>query len=413
MKRYFDNYELKMSSMILVILTTFFLLLTSIELKVQHNNLKEAYIKSLGAISARITEKNPALEKEIIPLITKEITNAEGIKGKELLAKYGLTKNLEDSLFPNIKATMKNSNIVIIFVFISMAGVFFILNYLQYGFIYERIRRLAIGAKKVVDGEYDIAINEDREGDFSKLALSFNSMRKIIRSNLESLNEEKQFLVDLLSDISHQLKTPLSSMIVYNDIMLTKELPLEKRNTFLINNQNQLQKMSWLIKNILKLARLDAKAIEFIKENQSLNETIQDCIDSLESKALEGKVKITYEEEEEVIFAHDKLWLEEALINIIKNGIEHTPKGGEIKLNLFENPIYRKIIIEDTGEGIKEEDLPNIFMRFYKVRTLKKSESIGIGLALSKAIIEAHNGMIEVHSIIGKGTKFIITFLKY
>jgi signal transduction histidine kinase len=260
MKRYFDNYELKVSSMILILLMANFLLLTSIGLKVQHDNLKEDYIKSMGAICTRISEKSPELEKEIIPLITKEITKTEGIKGKELLAKYGLTKNLEDNLFPYMKTTIRNSNNIIIFIFIIMAGMFFILNYFQYGFFYERIRRLTIGAKKVVDGDYDIAINEDREGDFSKLALSFNSMRKVIRNNLEKLNDEKQFLVDLLSDISHQLKTPLSSMIIYNDIMLTKDLPLEQRNTFLTNNQNQLQKMNWLIRNILKLARLDAKA---------------------------------------------------------------------------------------------------------------------------------------------------------
>ena len=170
---------------------------------------------------------------------------------------------------------------------------------------------------------------------------------------------------------------------------------------------------SIIIKNILKLARLDAKAIELTKETLSLNETIQDCIDSMESKALEGKVVIIFEEKVEVTFNHVKLWLEEALINIIKNGIEHTPEGGEINISLFQNPMYIRVKIEDTGEGIKEEDLPNIFKRFYKVRTLKKSESIGIGLALSKAIIEAHNGTVEAHSMVGVGTKFIITLYVY
>lgn len=269
-----------------------------------------------------------------------------------------------------------------------------------------------MGAKKVIDGEYDISINEDREGDFSKLALSFNSMRNIIRSNIEKLNNEKQFLVDLLSDISHQLKTPLSSMIVYNDILLNKDIPFSQRKTFLINNQNQLQRMNWLIKNILKLARLDAKAIELDKENQSLNETIQDCIDSLEGRAQDSRVKIIYNEEKEISFNHDKLWLEEAIINIVKNCIEHTPEGGKIEISLMENALYRKLIIEDSGEGISEEDLPNIFKRFYKVGTKKKSESIGIGLALAKAIIEDHNGIVEAQSKVGVGTKFSITFLK-
>ncbi|MGH4124070.1 MAG: sensor histidine kinase [Clostridium sp.] len=119
-----------------------------------------------------------------------------------------------------------------------------------------------------------------------------------------------------------------------------------KRVAFLLNNQNQLEKMNWLIKNLLKLAKLDAKAIEIMKEKQSLNETMQDAID-----ALERKVFIIFKENGEIGFKHDRLWLEEALINIIKNGIEHTPGGGTINLELQENQLYTRIIIEDKGEG--------------------------------------------------------------
>lgn len=411
MRRYFVNTELKISSSVLLSLMLLFLLLTAISLKINDNYLKSDYTKSLGAIAARIIEKDPKLEKEIMPLITKEVSSTEAAKGEAILSKYGISKNLEDELFPHLSTTIRNNNYSIFTIFFLMTGVFFILNYFQYTFFYKRIRRLTQGAKKVIEGEYDIAINEDREGDFSKLAIAFNSMRQIIRSNLSELREEKQFLADLLSDISHQLKTPLSSMIVYNDIMLSKELSSSQRETFLINNQNQLQKMNWLIKNLLKLAKLDAKAIELNKENQCLNETIQDSIDSLESKAYEGNVKIMFKEKEEIAFMHDKLWLEEALVNIIKNCIEHTPQGGEIGVELEQNPLYTRIIIEDTGEGISEEDLPNIFKRFYKAKTSKKSDSVGIGLALTKAIIEAHNGMIEVSSKLGQGTKFIITFI--
>jgi len=140
--------------------------------------------------------------------------------------------------------------------------------------------------------------------------------------------------------------------------------------------------------------------------------TVQDSIDALESKAIECDIYIIFNEKEEISFQHDRLWLEEALINIIKNAIEHTPPGGSIKLELMENPLYTRIIIEDTGEGITDVDLPNIFKRFYKAKTSKKSESIGIGLSLSKSIIAAHNGIIEVRSKVGIGTKFVITFIK-
>lgn len=413
MKRYFVNSELKISTVAVLVLMTLFLIITSLCLKAHHDNLKDDYIKSLGAISERMIEKNPEMEKEILPIITKEVSREEAIKGTAFLREYGLTKDLEDELFPYVSRAIVNNNYSIIFIFIIMATILLILNYVQYSFFYKRIRRLTVAAKKVVDGEYDIAISEDREGDFSKLAISFNSMRKIIRNNLSELYREKQFLVDLLSDISHQLKTPLSSVILYNDIMITKELPRKQNEAFLLNNQNQLEKMNWLIKNILKLAKLDAKAIEIIKEKQSLNETLQDSIEALESKAYNGQVAIIFEEKQEINFAHDRLWLQEAIINIIKNAIEHTQPGGTINLELMENPLYTRIIIEDTGEGIIEADLPNIFKRFYKAKTSKKSESIGIGLALSKSIVEAHNGIIEVQSKVDIGTSFIITFIKW
>lgn len=413
MKKYFINPELKLSSFILLFLMIIFLCLESFILKLHHDDLKDDYIKSLGAITVRVINKNPELEKEIIPIITREVSQEEADKGRVILNQYGVNKDLESEIFPYVNKTIKKNNYSIIFLFIFMSAIFFMFNYFQYIFFYKKIRKLTIGAKKVIEGDYDLAINENKEGDFSKLASSFNSMREIIRNNIDALKNEKQFLVDLLSDISHQLKTPLSAMIVYNDILLSKDLSKEQRETFLLNNQNQLNRMNWLIKSMLKLAKLDAKAIEFVKEKQSLNETVQDSIDALGSKALQNNIKIVFKEISEVVFRHDKLWVEEALINIIKNGIEHTAQGEEIIIELAENPIYRRIIITDTGEGIDEKDLPHIFKRFYKARTSRKSDSVGIGLALAKSIIEAHNGTIEAQSKIGKGTKFIVTFLKY
>ncbi|MPQ32867.1 HAMP domain-containing histidine kinase [Clostridium estertheticum] len=413
MKKYFINSELKISTLTLLFIMTLFLIITSLSLKSHHDNLKNDYIKSLGAIAQRVVAKDPKMEKEIIPLITREVSEEEATRGKTFLKEYGLTEDLEDQLFPYVSTTIIKNNYSIILIFVFMASILFVLNYFQYSFFYKRIRQLTIAAENVVEGDYDIAINENLEGDFSKLANSFNSMRGIIKSNLSELGLEKQFLVDLLSDISHQLKTPLSSVILYNDIMVTKELTHEQNELFLLNNQNQLEKMNRLIKNLLKLAKLDAKAIEIVKEEQSLNGTLHDSIDSLESRAIECQVKIIFNEKEEIEFNHDVLWLQEAFINIIKNGIEHTAPGGSIKLMLMENQLYTRVTIEDTGEGMTEIDLPNIFKRFYKAKTAKRSDSIGIGLSISKSIIEAHNGIIEVRSKVNIGTKFIITFIKF
>lgn len=412
MERYFVNPEVKKSSVILILINFIFLLATLTMTKLNNDKLKAGYIKSLGAITEKVSEKNPELLQYIVPSVTREVEAKDAEKGMKILKEYGLTEDLENKLFPYVNEAVTSNYYYIIALFLIMTMLLFIINYFQYVYFYKRARSISKAAKMVIEGQYDISIDEDKEGDFSKLARSFNSMRGIIRNNLESLNKEKQFLVNLLSDISHQLKTPLASMILYNDILLTKELSKEKKQLFLGNNKKQLYRMDWLIKSILKLARLDARAIEFSKEKISLNETIENSIYELKEKADEARVAVSLKQASNINFNHDRRWMEEALINIIKNDIEHTKAGGKVEVELIENPIYVRIEIVDNGEGINKADLPNIFKRFYKAKN-SKSDSVGIGLALSKAIIEAHDGMIDVQSEVGHGTKFTITFLKY
>lgn len=412
MEKNFSNPEIKRSSIILMFINLIFFIITLSVIKINNYNLKQGYIKSLGAVTLKINEKAPELLKEIVPVTTKKVSDKEAGAGIKILSEYGLTSNLEDDLFPYVNETISKNVIYILAIFLAMAVVFFVFNYFQCAYFYRGIREVTFAAKKVIEGEYNISIPEDREGDFSKLAVSFNSMRGIIRNNIEELKKEKQFLVDLLSDISHQLKTPLASVILYNDILLTKELSKEKKQLFLENNKKQFYRMEWLIKSILKLARLDARAIEFSKEKISLNETVENSIDELKEKADEKGITVSLKKSCDISFNHDRRWMEEAFINIIKNDIEHTKAGGRIEVELIETSIYARIEIVDNGEGISKADLPNIFKRFYKSKN-SKSDSVGIGLALSKAIIEAHNGIIEAQSEVGCGTKFIITFLKY
>ncbi|MBV4427389.1 HAMP domain-containing sensor histidine kinase [Clostridium tyrobutyricum] len=413
MRRYFVNPELKRSSVVLLFLNIIFMLGTILTLKLYQNSLKQDYIKTFGYITVIISQNNPEIIREIAPIITKGINNRDAEEGERILKQYGLTKELENNLFPYINKSNQKYNWYIADIFMVMVFVFFILNYIQCGYFYKRIRRINLGAKKIIDGDYNISINENKEGDFSKLSTSFNSMREIIKNSINELKSEKQFLVDLLSDISHQLKTPLSSMIIYNDILLDKKISKEQSTTFLINSKNQLYRMNWLIKSILKLARLDAKSIEFNMEYQSLNETVNCSIEALDEKIANKRIEVNFNQFNEVIFLHDRDWICEALINIVKNCVEHTQRRGKIDIDIMENPIYKRITISDNGEGIDDKDLPNIFKRFYKAKTSRNSESIGIGLALSKSIIESHNGIIDAQSEIGNGTKFIITFLNY
>jgi len=277
---------------------------------------------------------------------------------------------------------------------------------------YNRIRHLALVTKKVVDGGFDITMSETKEGDFSKLAIAFNGMRETIQSQLDEPKKEKRFLTDLLSDISHQLKTPLSPMIIYNEIMLGKKLSEEQRHTFLRYNEKQLERMKWLIQSILKLAKLDAKAMQINRRQQCLNETVRQSTNDLCEQAAEANVEIQFHSSEEFEFNHDRLWLKETFINIIKT-VLNTPIRADT--SILTSPRIRSIrgYNHRYVRRYQPDDLPHIFMRFYKAKELKKPDSVGIGLALAKSITEAHGGMIEAKSDLGKGTSFLIPFLNY
>jgi signal transduction histidine kinase len=234
-------------------------------------------------------------------------------------------------------------------------------------------------------------------------------MANRLENSLSVLKREKVFLRNMISDISHQLKTPLSSLIVINDLLLEdKNMDLNMKQNFLEKERTQLERMEWLTINLLKVARIEAGAIEFKKEKVLLKDILNIALSALNHR-LENQV-LEIEGDENAIFYGDKEWTGEALINIIKNAIEHN--RGKINISLEETPLFSSIIVRDNGEGIDEKHLPHIFERFYKVSSEVKPESIGIGLNLAKLIVESQGGTISVKSKKNEGTEFTMTFLK-
>lgn len=425
----FINPELKKSSITLIIIFILFIIMINIGITFSFENIKNQYIGGRAAMVATIIEKYPEMEIDLMELAFKLPTKEEVEIGEGILKNYGYSNTLDIRYLDGINEAFKNSRFILISIGAISAVILILLNYIQYNHIYKRIRNLTKAAKEIVEENYDINIYEEKEGDFAKLSYGFKNMRQILQSQMIDLKKEKEFLVNILSDISHQLKTPLSALIVYNDILSNREISEDNRKKFLESSKSQLNRMDWLIKSMLKLAKVDARAINFnIKENSLVN-TIYEVMDNVAVMAAENKVNISIKNIIEVegldidkslidkdnkkydnkfIFNYDEQWLGEALINIVKNGIEHS-LGGEIYIQLEENPINTKIIIRDNGEGINEKDLPNIFKRFYKGG---KSDSVGIGLSLSKSIIEAQGGYIEVRSKVGIGTEFKIVLMR-
>ncbi|MEG2916938.1 MAG: HAMP domain-containing sensor histidine kinase [Clostridium sp.] len=409
----FSNPELRKSSMMLIIIAILFIGIINIVITVKFNDIKNSYIDGRAAMIGTIADKYPDLESEIVAnsFITPSDEKIE--RGKAILEDYGYKESLHIKFMGSLNEVFISSRLVLSFMWIAIVGILLILNYFQYERIYSRVRNITNVSKQILEGNYDINIYEEKEGDFAKLSYGFSNMRQIIQNQMIDLKNEKEFLVNILSDISHQLKTPLATLMVYNDILARERITKEDKTRFLDNNRSQLDRMNWLIKSMLKLARVDARAIEFNVKENNLVDTIKAVIDSLQVMSIENNVEVIFEdgngvENKGFIFKYDDHWLGEALINIIKNGIEHS-NGGRIQISMEENIINTKIIVKDNGEGISEKDIPNIFKRFYKNG---KTDSVGIGLSLSKSIVEAQNGYIEVESEIGVGSEFRIILIR-
>ncbi|WP_346896965.1 HAMP domain-containing sensor histidine kinase [Clostridium sp. UBA7503] len=408
MGKIYLNYEVKISTIILSSLLIIFLIVQGMFFISYRNNQKQDYIDIIGSVISKAIEIDPKLEKELIPLVTKDITEEDKGKGTKVLDEYGVTVDLSNSIFPNIQ---KNNGAIIVTIVFSFA--LLILNYIQYNIYFKKVRSLTLASNKIIEDDYSIVVKENNEGDFAKLSLAFSNIRRIIKNNITSTQQEKEHLVELLQNISHQFKTRISTMLLYNDILLNRKLTEEQRVNFLKDNYRQLGKLNEMIQNILKLAKLDASAIEFYKRDDNLNKTLEEVIESLNPLAKDNNINLSLKLNNNIIFKHDRFWMQEALTNIIKNCIEHTLSNGEVKIELTETPIYYKITVEDSGEGIEGDEIPKIFSRFYKAKNSRKKDSVGIGLAISKSIVEGQEGYIDVKSQKGKGTTFIITFMKF
>lgn len=274
---------------------------------------------------------------------------------------------------------------------------------------YQKINELNNYLSLVCSGNYDLNINENTEGELSILKNNLYKVITILQTQKEKLAKDKTSLAESLADISHQIKTPLTSIMMMTDL-LKDESNEAKRAEFLSIIETQLDKMKWLIITLLKLSKLDAGTIELKSEKQSVKDVINESLTPF-LIALEFKNIRLENTANDFVFNGDKNWSIEAFGNIIKNCIEHTDNGGTLSITSGSTNIYDSIFISDNGCGISKEDLPHIFERFYYGKNSSKN-SIGIGLALAKTIFEKQKAVIKVNSTLGVGTTFEVRFYK-
>ncbi len=275
---------------------------------------------------------------------------------------------------------------------------------------YDRINDLGESIDKILHGNDTINIKAFGEGELSILESDVQKMLVRLRDQKDILEKERSFLADSIADISHQLRTPLTSINIILSIIEAPDVSEERREELLRELSSLISKTEYLVSVLLKISKLDAGTVQFEKKETDLRALIQRSAEPL-LIPMDIKNQRLSIYADNISFECDLTWCLEAFGNILKNCMEHTPENGEITVRAEDTPIFTEIVISDTGSGIDEEDLPHIFDRFYKGKNASK-ESFGVGLNLAKMIIAGHNGTIKAENAQSGGAKFTVRFYK-
>lgn len=367
-------------------------------------NIRKTSNDTINQLVNILLEKYPDVsEKEVAEILNNK---TEYTDNSEFLNKYVIYPE-KDWVSYNNQGSYKY---VILSVSVCIAfGLAFAVLFLGYLKIQKKqTMDIAKRIERINLGDYSLQIDRNSEDELSLLDNQIYRTAVKFREQAENSNKDKENLQKSLSDISHQLKTPLTSIIVMVDNILDDDdMPLEIRREFLNDIKHNTNTISFLVQSLLKLSKLDAEAVKFRYEQVEVKSIVDECIKNTAVMAEILGVRLETDCND-IILNCDRKWLCEAVTNIIKNCIEHS-QNGNIKITADQNKLYTKISIKDNGSGITKEDLPHIFERFYKGKN-SSDDSVGIGLSLAKTIIEKQGGYISVSSELNKGSEFVIKF---
>lgn len=390
---------------VITVISTIIMFITTItQNKMYTKHLNEQIASILGEIQREYPDFD---DEKIIKILNSD---SEYKQGREMLKKYGITEEVTASLeIEKEQGTNITINVLIIF-FNFLIYIIIFTRYLKQR--QKRINELDMYIQKVSRRDYSINIEESSEDELNSLKNSLYKITVMLKEEAENKKIQNEAILSSVSDISHQLKTPLTSIqILLDNIIESKEMDIETRNKFLLEIVRQIKGMNFLILSLLKLSKLEAGIVEFENNLIDVNKLVKEVVNNLEVLAEVKQIDIIINSPNEVKIKGDYNWNKEAIQNIVKNAIEHSNENKKVIIIVEENNVYVSLKVIDEGQGIKKEELKNIFNRFYKT-TNSKENSIGIGLALSKSIIERQSGFITVDSEMGKGTTFTIKYIK-
>lgn len=401
-KIYYKNFLIKISIIVIVMITSL-AVISVLEYKVYTKNFNN----NIDAIVSKISEKYPEVSKEEIV----EILNSNEEKDSNTLAKYGIDINNSSAVKENEKVKIKFIvlNLILVTAFASLM----IFAFISYNKKQEKqIKEIIKLVENINRKNYSMKIDEISEDELSILKNEIYKTMIELKEAAENSLKDKKELKKSLEDISHQIKTPLTSiMIMLDNLIDDPNMDQETRQWFIRDIKRNVNNISFLVQVILKLSSFDTNTINFVRKEEKISDIINESTKKVSALSDLKQVKIEVNRigvEPSAIV--DIKWQIEAITNILKNCIEHSKNNSKIIVEYGENPAYSFIEIRDFGDGISEEDLPHIFERFYKGKN-SKEDSFGIGLSLSKTIIEKDNGNISVNSS-PEGSKFVVKYMK-
>ena len=386
----------------------------------KYKNMENTYIR---CIIENVISQYPDFDMEEIAIIlNKSYGELESSTTSEefynILRKNGITDN---TFYIKDMSDIRNVNIIVSTLIIGVMSVLFIICF----YIYLRRRKNAIVQlqdymDKISRGNYELEINDNSEDELSSLKNSLYKIMVYMKEQADSARIKKVMLAQSVSDISHQLKTPLTStQILLDNLNDNPDMEYATRKKFIYEALNQVNGMSWMIVSMLKLSRIDAGVVEFNNENISINKIIEEAVGNLEVIAeiknvnIEKNIDNRNEDElnkSDIYIKGDYNWNREALQNIIKNAIEHSNDKGTVKINITDNDVYTAVYITNRGDKLSDQRQKQIFERYYS-EAKYEDNSMGIGLPLAKAVIEKQGGYISVESDDEK-TTFIVKYIK-
>lgn len=402
-----NKIELKKMCITSCIVIIIFLITFSILIYKQYKTYTYNFNQKIAGIIDNVLEKYPDIEKREIV----EILNSSYKTNNEILREYGIELDKDSVILENNTDFQKfiiiDISTLIVFILI-LSIIFFKYNHSES----KKINEITKYIEEINRGNYKLNIEENTEDELSILKNELYKITIMLKEVAENSQKDKTTLKDSLSDISHQIKTPITSILIMLDNILSDEnMPEDIKKDFIKDIKREIINIKFLVESILKLSKIDSNSIKFIKKEVFIKDIINEAVKNVSMLSELKNIEIIVSGDDSIKTICDLKWQVEAITNILKNCIEHSYENRKIYINYNQNNMYTELKIEDNGTGIDAKDLPHIFERFYKGKN-SSSDSVGIGLALSKSIIESNNGYIQVDSKLNKGTTFIIKYLK-